>query len=41
MSATAGFDIGYEGDTAHCSCYLFHSRSRSVYVYIQRISGVV
>ena len=22
-----------EGDTAHCSCYLFHWRSRSVYVY--------
>ena len=34
------FDIGYkvsdicddEGDAAHCSCYLFHCRSRSVCV---------
>ena len=41
ICATAYFDIGYkvsdicddEGDTAHCSCYLFHCRSRSVYVY--------
>jgi len=41
MCATACFDIGYkvsdicddEGDTAHCSCYLFHCRSRSVYIY--------
>jgi len=42
MCATACFDIGYkvfdicddEGDTAYCSCYLFHCRSRSVYVHI-------
>jgi len=41
MCATACFDIGYkvsdicddEGDTAHCSRYLLHCRSRSVYVY--------
>jgi len=41
MCATACFDIGYKvcdicddkGDTAHYSCYLFHCRSRSVYVY--------
>ena len=41
MFATACFDIGYkvpdicydEGDTAHCSCYVFHCRRRNVYVY--------
>ena len=38
---TACFDIGYkvsdicddEGDTAHCSCYLFQRCSRRLYVY--------
>ena len=41
MYATACFDIGYkvsdicddERDTTHCSCYLFHCRSRNFYAY--------